>query len=102
LHAADPDVSINEDIIYATINSSANISAVVLSLDIQNTIIQWFHEGSLIDTAGDPLYTVSTQGSLYTLTIARVEAALQGNYEVVVTNGNKNQNDSVLLAFPGK
>ena len=99
---ADPAVFITEEIVFAAENSSAEISATVFTSDLNSLVIEWYHEGTLIDAASDPRYSVSAEGmSLHILNIARVEAALLGRYQVVVSTGDRNQSDAVELAFPG-
>jgi hypothetical protein len=64
--------------------------------------VAWYHEGRFIDVTSDTRYTVISQGFyLYisTLTITRLEAALLGRYDVMLTVGNVNHSDTVQLEF---
>ena len=101
--AADPVIYIPDESIYAPENSRTQIRATVYSSDLNSLTVLWYHEGTLIDTASNPRYSVSAEGmSLHILNIARVEVALLGRYMAVVTVGNMNRTDVVQLAFPGK
>ena len=66
-------------------------------------MVAWNHDGSLINTDRDSRYSVNIQEmNLYILNIPRVEVAVLGMYQAVVTAGNSDHSDTVLLAFPGK
>jgi len=100
--AADPVVFITEEIIYALEGSAVEIRAAVSSSDLNSLVVEWYHEGSLINVASDSRYSLRTEGmGLRILSIASVGTDTLGRYEAVITIGNRNQTDTVLLAFPG-
>ena len=67
-------------------------------------MVQWYHEGTLIDPATSSSYSMSSEGSVYSLTVVGVSGELLGSYQVVVTvtGGSGNASDTVLLAYPGE
>jgi hypothetical protein len=100
--AADPVIYIPDETIYVSENGLAEIRAVVYSSSDSITVA-WYHEGLRINAATDTRYSVSAQGlTVHILTVTRVETALLGRYEAVVTAGGKNRSDTVQLAFFGE
>ena len=79
---ADIIVRIEEETILAAENRSAAIRAMVYSSDLSSILVEWSHNGQLIDLDGR---------NVYTLNIGRVERTLMGTYGVIVaaTTGNE-------------
>ena len=66
------------------------------------TVLRWYHEERLIDTANEPSYTASSNGDIYSLQVNSVSETELGKYTVVVSLNGLNATDSVRLRFPGK
>jgi hypothetical protein len=96
-------IYISDETIYVTANGPAEIRAAVYSSSDSSFTVAWYHEGLRINAATDTRYSVSAQGlTVHILTVTRVETALLGRYEAVVTAGGRNRSDTVQLAFFGE
>lgn len=104
-HVADPAIYIaNGTTIYVTPGRTAQITAVVYSSSQNDGSIsvEWFYEDTPINTASDPLFSVTMQDTnKYALNIANVDMAVLGRYKAVVSVNGTSQNATFRLVFPG-
>ena len=64
-------------------------------------VVQWYHQGRLIDDTTETSYTASSSGDTYTLTVNGVSANEVGEYSIIVTLSGLNATDRITLLFPG-
>lgn len=95
------EVNIAEDTIYAISGSTIQITVTINIFDQTNFSVNWYYNGSLIDTSNNPQYSISTD--TYSLTIANVKLDVLGMYEVLVTSeGNTDLTDTVSVMLLGE
>ena len=68
---------------------------------LSQAVVQWYHEGRLIDDATESSYTASSDGDLYRLRVNGVSENEVGEYTIVVTLNGVNATDEIALHFPG-
>ena len=65
--------------------------------------VQWYHQGSLIDTANSKRYSAASEGdNRLSLSMESVDTDVLGVYTVSVTVGGSTENATVYLEFPGE
>ena len=67
----------------------------------ESAVVQWYHEGRLIDDASESQYTATSSGDIHMLTVNSVSANEIGEYTIVVILNGVNATDGILLDFPG-
>ena len=95
---ADPSIYIQEETISVNVGDQVIIRSTVTSIFV---LVNWYHEGSLINPAIDTRFSVIRDGSFSILTISRVVEALLGRYECVVIAQDRRLVDSVQLLQGG-
>ncbi len=102
--AADPGVYITEEMQYAAQGSNVTITAIISSSNLNTTSVEWYHEGTLINTTNDNRYSLSIDivNSRSVLNIMNVDTDILGGYTIIVNGDGRSENDSVQLVFPGK
>ncbi len=95
---------ISEGIEYADQGSNIAITATISSSNLNTISVEWYHEGTLINTANNPRYSVNIENmnSRSLLNIMNVDTDILGEYTIVVNSEGRSENDSVQLVFPGK
>ena len=64
--------------------------------------MQWYHRGRLIDDITESLYTATSAGDSYRLTVHGVSENEVGEYTIVVTLDGRNATDRITLLLTGK
>ena len=67
----------------------------------ESAVVQWYHEGRLIDDANEADYTINSRGDIRMLTVDSVSKDEIGRYTVVVILNGVNVTDQISLEFPG-
>ena len=66
-----------------------------------SALVQWYHNGRLIDTANEARYMASSDGDIRRLEVNRVSENELGEYMIVVSLNGLNATDRIALNFPG-
>ena len=98
-HPANPAVVIQSRVQYVLPGTSTTLEARVSPPD--SAVVQWYHEGRLIDDASEAEYTATSSGDIRMLTVVSVSENEIGEYTIVVTFNGVNATDGILMEFPG-
>ena len=85
-----------------------NITAAIYSFTTFGVVVEWYLDDVLLDPSNDPRYSSVVGGassasiSVHVLRVVSVAGDTVGQYRAVITVGDRNQSDSVLLAFLGE
>ncbi len=92
-----------ERILYVKHGSDVQIQAITYASGQDDVVIEWYHEGAVINTTDSGHFAVNREGlRVYTLNITDVDLSLLGSYKVVITVGGNEESDAVVLMLPGK
>ena len=101
LSTANPAVIIQSPVQYVLPSTSTTLEARVFASPLNLAVVQWYHQGRLIDDTTETSYTASSSGDIYTLTVNPVNANEVGEYSIIVTLSGLNATDRITLLFPG-
>ena len=101
MSTANPAVIIQSRVQYVLAGTSTTLEARVFASPPESAIVQWYHEGRLIDDASESEYTASSSGDIHMLTVDSVSPNELGEYRIVVVLNGLNATDEILLHFPG-
>ena len=98
---ANPAVIILSPVQYVLPSSSTALEARVFASPLSLAVVQWYHQGRLIDDTTEASYATNSSGDIYTLRVNGVSANEVGEYSIVVTLNGLNVTDRITLLFPG-
>ena len=101
MSTANPAVIIQSRVQYVLASTSTTLEARVFASPPEPAIVQWYHEGRLIDDANEAQYTATSSGDIHMLTVDSVSVNEIGEYTIVVILNEVNATDGILLDFPG-
>ena len=100
---ADTAVYFPENTVSAPSGSTAVLEASLYTSSFSTPTVQWYYQGSLIDTENNERYsTPSEEDSRLSLSVVGVASDVLGVYTVSVTVGGSTENATVYLEFPGE
>ncbi len=102
---ADPDayiIPVGPGSAYADRNTNTSLSLVVYTSSQSNLTIEWYFNGSIINTVDNARYSVGTDVlatgiPVHVLNIANVDEDVMGEYVAVVFVDGRNLSDSIQL-----
>ena len=101
LSTVNPAVVIRSRVQYVLAGHSTTLEARVFASPAESAVVQWYHEGRLIDDANETDYTINSRGDICMLTVDSVSKDKIGRYTVVVILNGVNVTDQISLEFPG-
>ena len=80
------------------------LEASLYTSSSSNPTVQWYYQGSLIDTANSERYSTpeEEEDNRLSLSVESVDTDVLGMYTVSVTIGGTTENATVTLEFPGE
>ena len=101
LSTANPVIIIRSRVQYVLAGHSTTLEARVFASPAESAVVQWYHEGRLIDDANEADYTINSRGDIRMLTVDSVSEDEIGRYTVEVILNGVNVTDQISLEFPG-
>ena len=101
LSTVNPAVVIRSRVQYVLAGHSTTLEARVFASPAESAVVQWYHEGRLIDDANEADYTINSRGDIRMLTVDSVSEDEIGRYTVEVILNGVNVTDQISLEFPG-
>ena len=101
---ANPAVFIQSEVQYVLAGNSTIVEASVYASPADSALVKWYHGTRFIDLLNVTDYStsVSQDGDVHRLEIESVGETELGEYLIVVTLGELNASDEILLTFLGK